>query len=150
MAPFIFIYYFFLNSSGRLLPHTYFKEPVSVGFRQVLINVILQTVRLHFLNFDLETRFDKVRVYDGSDATAPLLHTFSGTSRPSDVFSSGNTVFVSFVTDISTTEDGFKIAYSTVIPVPGKLERFLCNCHDLQQWFVTMFAVFPLYHACKK
>ena len=78
-------------------------------------------VRLHFLNFDLDTRNDEVRVYDGNAATAPLLHTFSGTSRPSDVLSSGNTVFVLFVTDGSVTKDGFKIAYSTIIPVPGKL-----------------------------
>ena len=106
-------------------------------------------MRLHFLNFDLETNLDKVHVYDGNDASAPLLHAFSGTSRPSDVFSSGNTVFVSFVTDHSVTDDGFQIAYSTIIPVPGKLERFMCNSSDLQQWCVTVFALFPINHACK-
>ena len=131
------------------MPHNIFKEPVPVVFRQVLISVILQAVRLHFLNFDLESSYDKVRVYDGSDTTAPLLHTFSGTSRPNDVISTGNTVFVSFVTDSDTTKDGFKITYSTVIPVPGKLERFRCNSNDQQQWCVTVFALFPLNHACK-
>ena len=73
-------------------------------------------MRLHFTSFDTESRYDKVSVYDGNDATAPLLHTFSGTSGPSDVFSSGNTVFVSFVTDDSTTKDGFNIVYSTITP----------------------------------
>ena len=71
-------------------------------------------VQLHFLNFDLDLNNDKVYVYDGSDTTASLLYTVSGTSRPSDVFSSGNTVFVSFVTDSSITKDGFKIAYSMI------------------------------------
>ena len=60
--------------------------------------------------------FDNVRVYDGNDATAPLLHTFRGTSIPSDVFSSGNTVFVSFSSDGSITKDGFNIVYSTITP----------------------------------
>ena len=77
-------------------------------------------MQLHFVSFDIEHTDDKVRVYDGNDTTAPLLHTFSGTSRPSDVFSTGNTVFVSFVTDDTKTKDGFKIEYSTIIPVVGE------------------------------
>ena len=71
---------------------------------------------LHFTSFNTQSVYDKVRVYDGNDTTAPLLHTFSGTSRPSDVFSSGNTVFVSFVTDRSGTRDGFNVVYSTITP----------------------------------
>ena len=83
-------------------------------------NVVLQAVQLHFVSFDLGDTEDKLRVYDGNDTTAPLLHTFSGTSRPSDVFSSGNTVFVSFITDGANTKDGFKIEYSTIIPGLGE------------------------------
>ena len=86
----------------------------------ISFNVILQAVQLHFVSFDVEHTNDKVRVYDGNDATAPLLHTFSGTSRPSDVFSSGNTVFVSFVTDDTNTKDGFMIEYWTITPVSGE------------------------------
>ena len=125
---------FSLNSSGHWIAFSSpLKNQPELVSRHVLINVILQVVRLHFQNFDLETSYDKVRVYDGSDTTAPLLNTFSGTSRPSDVFSSGNTVFVSFVTDSGTTKDGFKITYSTIIPVPGTLQRLLCNSNDVKQ-----------------
>ena len=77
-----------------------------------MTNVVLQAVRLHFTSFDTESGYDKVRVYDGNDASDPLLHTFSGSYRPSDIFSSGNTIFVSFVTDPGTTKDGFNIVYS--------------------------------------
>ena len=87
-------------------------------------------MNLHFVSFDSERGEDEVRVYDGNDATAPLLHTFSGPSRPSDVFSSGNTVFVSFVTGGSGTGDGFKIVYSTA--TPGKIQR-LCLFIDIEQ-----------------
>ena len=100
-------------------------------------------VQLHFTSFNTESGFDYVRVYDGNDTTAPLLHTFSGTSRPSDVFSSGNTIFVSFVTDDSSTRDGFQIIYMTIILVPGKLQRFVCNSNDIKQWYLAML-LFPL------
>ena len=91
----------------------------------VVINVVLQAVHLQFVSFDLEDISDKVSVYDGSDNTAPLLHKLSGTSRPSDVISSGNVTFVSFVTDSNATGDGFKILYSTTITAPGKTSSFL-------------------------
>ena len=78
--------------------------------------LIFQAVNLHFTCFATEVGKDKVRVYDGNDATAPLLHTFSGSYRPFGVSSSGNTVFVSFVTDESVTKDGFNVVYSTITP----------------------------------
>ena len=90
---------------------------------------------LHFTSFNTESGYDYVRVYDGSDTTTPLLHTFSGTSRPSDVFSSGNTVFVSFSSDGSRTRDGFNIVYSTFSP--GKTHRF-CKFNDVEQRYVTV------------
>ena len=129
------------------MPHNIFKEPLPVVFRQVLTNVVLQVVRLHFASFSTYGG-DIVCVYDGNDATAPLLHTFSGSSRPSDVFSSGNTVFVSFVTNGRYTNDGFKVIYLATILVPGKLQCILCNSNDLTQWHLSML-LFPLNHARK-
>jgi len=84
-----------------------------------LLTIILQVVQIHFLSFDLEHRYDQLRVYDGYDAVSPLLYTFTGASLPSDVLSNRNIVFVSFTTDSSETRGGFKIVYSTSIPVPG-------------------------------
>ena len=100
-----------------------------------MTNAVLQAVGLHFTSFNTESGYDKVRVYDGINTTAPLLHTFSGTSRPSDVSSSGNTVFVSFVTDGGLTKDGFKIAYSTI--TPGKTQR-LYQFIDVEQMCMTL------------
>ena len=106
-------------------------------------------MRLHFTSFDTESDYDKVRVYDGYNTTAPLLHTFSGTYRPSDVFSSGNTIFVSFVTDSIETSDGFMIEYSSFNPDEGKLQRFPCNSNDIKQWYLMMLVLFPINYACK-
>ena len=68
-------------------------------FPPLLSNVVFQAVGLHFTRLSTESCCDKVRVYDGNDTTAPLLHTFSGTSRPIDCRTTGNTAFVSFSTD---------------------------------------------------
>ena len=117
-------------------------------------------MKLHFASFDVEAGADKVQVYDGDNASAPLLHTFTGSrsmhmsmhmsqrmyrrygiSRVTDVFSSGNTMFVSFVSDVSDTMDGFKIVYSTVNP--GKAQSFLCKSIDLKQWYLTFLQLLP-------
>ena len=83
-------------------------------------------MRLHFKRFELESGSNKIRAYDGNDATAPLLRIFSGASRPSDdVYSTGNTIFVSFVTDDSLPSKGFIIEYFFIIPFPGKTQRFM-------------------------
>ena len=86
-----------------------------MSFGQVWINVILQVVRLHFLSFDVETDNDKVIIqYDEDHGyNGPHVETFSGTSRPSDVVSAGNVMFVTFSTDATNTQGGFKVEYTT-------------------------------------
>ncbi|KAI0233877.1 Cubilin [Lamellibrachia satsuma] len=83
-------------------------------------------VQLHFLSFDLVASTNcsttNVKIYDGNDALAPLLHSFCGDSLPGDVTSSGNTVLVHFMhfkLNSANTYDGFKIYYSVFIPVEG-------------------------------
>ena len=52
-------------------------------------------VTVEFTRLDTEARYDVVRLYDGPDASAPLLGTYSGTSVPSGaVISSGPSLTV--------------------------------------------------------
>jgi len=57
--------------------------------------------------------FDRLDIYDGPNEGAPLLARVCGDSRPGDMFSDGNTMFLQFTTDSSVTLDGFEITYST-------------------------------------
>ena len=98
-------------------------------------------MKLHFLSFDVETGHDIVYVYDGNNASAPLIHMFSDASRLHDVFSSGNAMFVLFVTDESKTKDGFKIAYSTINT--GKAQSFLGKLIDPKERKLTLLQVLP-------
>lgn len=76
----------------------------------------LQRMRLHFSKFDLESgsscTYDRVKIYDGSSASAQLKGSYCGSNTPADVESSGSTMFVSFTSDYSVTQSGFEIRYS--------------------------------------
>ena len=78
--------------------------------------VWLQRMRLHFSKFDLESEssctYDRVKIYDGSSASAQLKGSYCGSNTPGDVVSSGSTMFVSFTSDYSITQSGFEIRYS--------------------------------------
>ncbi|KAI0236767.1 Cubilin [Lamellibrachia satsuma] len=80
-----------------------------------------QQVRLHFLRFRLESccSCDNVKIYDGSDSTAPVIRSLCGAVLPADIIASGNTVFIQFVSDNSGRYAGFRIQYSAFLPVEG-------------------------------
>lgn len=55
----------------------------------------------------------KQQIRDGGLPTSPSLGKFCGTSLPPPVFSTGNELFVHFVTDPSVPNDGFRLEYIT-------------------------------------
>ena len=69
-------------------------------------------ITLNFTQFNTATG-DVVKVYDGANASAPLIGTFSGalTTMPS-VSSTGPAMFITFVTDGATTAPGWKATYT--------------------------------------
>jgi len=54
-----------------------------------------------------------VKVYDGSTTTAPLLGTFSGTSLPPVLKSSGGSMLITFTTDRGVVADGWSATYTS-------------------------------------
>ena len=81
-------------------------------------HVCLQHVRLDFDSFTLQAcgncSCDKMNIYDGRDATAPLIQTLCGSDLPGAVESSGNQLFVHFESDGTSITRGFRIKYSAV------------------------------------
>lgn len=69
-----------------------------------------------FTYFDVESCCDELRIYDGPDATYPLLGTYAGTTLPPVVTSSDATGALTFVfeSDFSITEGGYAIDISCV------------------------------------
>merc|ERR1712117_350949 len=75
-------------------------------------------VKLWFIEFALEAGHDVVQVFDGPDASSPLLTTFSGLEVPAlQVVASGSVMFIRFGTDSSIYYGGFQAVYDAVIMV---------------------------------
>ena len=55
-------------------------------------------------------RYDFVNIYDGQDEFAAQLASLTGI-LPNPVESSGNTIFINFLSDFDTGETGFRIGY---------------------------------------
>lgn len=74
-----------------------------------------EQIRLTFIEFDTEANFDFVIVHDGSDDTAPVLGSYSGSTLPPELYSSGSDLFVVFVSDESVVGGGFKANHRLIL-----------------------------------
>ena len=63
-------------------------------------------IRLNFNRFDTEDCCDAIKIYDGTNTSAPRIGTFKGTTIPSTITATGGSLFVVFTTDGSVTSTG--------------------------------------------
>lgn len=78
-----------------------------------LIQTIDPIITLSFSDFELENCCDFVRVYDGTDDSAPLIGQFNGFSIPSPVIATNGAMYVTFITDGSVVYGGFNASYTS-------------------------------------
>ena len=76
------------------------------------------TITLTFTAFSTEASYDLVRVYAGSTTSAPLLGTFSGSTLPPVLTSSGGSMLIRFTTDGSVVAAGWSATYTSGPPPP--------------------------------
>lgn len=76
----------------------------------------IKNIKITFLKFDTETG-DTLFVYNGSDATTPLIGAYSGDTLPEMIVSEGNQVFIEFHTNSLTTKAGWQLDYESIFPV---------------------------------
>ncbi len=73
-------------------------------------------ITLNFSSFHTEPINDIVNVYDGNDNQAPLLGSFSGTTIPPTLTSSGGAMFIEFISNGTITDEGWVASYTSLIP----------------------------------
>ncbi|HRY33502.1 MAG TPA: C10 family peptidase [Bacteroidales bacterium] len=72
---------------------------------------------LTFNLFNTESNNDVVTVYDGADASAPVLLTHSGSTLPSGTYTStSNRMFITFTSNGSTAGEGFYASFRSNYP----------------------------------
>jgi len=72
-----------------------------------------QIVTLQFNRFETEGSNDIVSVYDGSDANAPLIGSYSGNLIPPSIVSSDSSLFVEFKTNATDNRLGWEATYNS-------------------------------------
>ncbi len=72
----------------------------------------ITSITLSFNRFDLENNHDYVTVYDGSDTTAAILGSFTGSDLPSAVSSSAGKMFIKFTSDNNGNSGGWLASYT--------------------------------------
>ena len=76
-------------------------------------------IQLDFLSLDTQTGVDVVTVYNGQNASAPIIGHYSGTVTPPTIISSENSLYVTLVTDDTVIQRGFTATYQTVHALPS-------------------------------
>ncbi len=71
------------------------------------------SITLSFTDFDTEFGYDGIIVYDGPDASSPVLGEFTGTTIPAPVTSTGGSMFVLFLSDEALRADGWTANYTS-------------------------------------
>lgn len=68
-----------------------------------------------FISFNVEPHsrclYDYLDVFDGNNTSAPKIGRYCGTHAPDVIKSSGNAMYINFVTDSSESGEGFQGAY---------------------------------------
>ncbi len=72
---------------------------------------------LSFISIATEPTNDIITVYDGNSTSSPVLGTFSGSTLPNDITSTGPQMLVRFQTNGSTVANGWKASYRCLYPL---------------------------------
>jgi hypothetical protein len=79
---------------------------------------------LNFIEFSLENGYDFLKIYDGANASAPLIGSFTGSALPPLIVSSGGQLHLRFTTDDYIGDEGWTLVYSasaTGVPTEKRL-----------------------------
>jgi hypothetical protein len=76
------------------------------------------SITLSFSQFNTESGYDFVRVYDGATTSAPLLGQYSGTNLPPSLTSTGGSMLIRFTSDYSVVAQGWTAQYVSSLNAP--------------------------------
>ncbi len=75
----------------------------------------VENITLTFTSINTQANADFISVYDGVDATAPLIGKYSGNQLPPTITSTGNRLYITFTSDGSEQGQGFDAYYESKI-----------------------------------
>jgi Zn-dependent metalloprotease len=85
-------------------------------------------ITLNFNSFDTELNYDGIIVYDGNNTSANQLGTYSGTSIPPTITSTGGSMLVQFLSDDIERKQGWSATYNSLITETAVLSGSTTIC----------------------
>lgn len=132
-------------SSGNLTDRTdnspTYKGKTDCSWLIAPSNSAGKRITLTFTAFNTEDCCDILTVYDGANDDAPELATYSGTTMPRSITSSGSRMFITFKTDGSENYAGWRASYSTIEPVSLQVTPAQLTFPQLQSGLATFLPV---------
>ncbi len=101
-----------------------------------------ESISISFIEFELESCCDYVRIYDGPTTASPLIGTYNGVTLPNDglpISSTGSTLTINFDSDGSVTRPGFRFEYTCagVTPTANFTSTIDAACSNAVQFSNT-------------
>ncbi len=85
------------------------------------------SVTLHFTQFAMENTYDFLYVYDGPGTGSTLLGSYTGTTIPANITSSGGSITLRQSSDQSVTAAGFAITWNCLSPTLPPVANFTAD-----------------------
>ncbi len=71
------------------------------------------SVTIHFTEFDTESKYDSIIIYDGPTILYPVLASYYGNTLPPDITAPSGTMLIRFISDFSTGKAGWSATYTS-------------------------------------
>ncbi|MBL0048915.1 MAG: PKD domain-containing protein [Bacteroidetes bacterium] len=102
-----------------------------------LINPVgAYAITLNFSAFNTQPNKDFVNIYDGIDNNAALIGSFSGTTIPPFLTSTGGAMLIEFISDTSINAAGWSVNYTSYIPTINIIQPIVAY----EYWFDSDYA----------
>lgn len=92
-----------------------------------------EAIELAFSQFELETNYDFLWIYDGASVFSPLI-VRSNTISPGTVRSTGNAITLEFRSDCATTVPGWSAVWNAIFPAAPDDPPTTAILHDEDEW----------------
>ncbi len=81
------------------------------------------SITLTFTSFNVEANWDYLFIYDGATTSAPLIGTYTGTTSPGTVSSSGGSLLIEFRSDCATVASGWAANWTSNATPPPPIDN---------------------------
>jgi N-acetyl-anhydromuramyl-L-alanine amidase AmpD len=75
----------------------------------------VSSLTITFNAFNIESGYDKLFIYDGNSINAPLIGSYTGTTSPGIVSSSGGALTIEFRSDCATVATGWAASWNSIL-----------------------------------